>query len=33
MIEEDGHYRKTGIELITKQLVRISGPAAVGSSG
>ena len=26
MIEEDGHYRKTGIELITKALVRISGP-------
>jgi hemoglobin len=26
MIEEAGHYRKTGIELTKKQLVRISGP-------
>ena len=26
MIEEDGHYRKTGIELTKKALVRISGP-------
>lgn len=25
-VEEDGHYRKTGIELTKKQLVRISGP-------
>lgn len=25
-IEETGHYRKTGIELTKKQLVRISGP-------
>lgn len=25
-IEEAGHYRKTGIELTKKQLVRISGP-------
>ena len=24
--EEDAHYRKTGIELTKKQLVRISGP-------
>ena len=24
--EGDGHYRKTGIELTKKQLVRISGP-------
>ena len=26
LVEEDGHYRKTGIELTKKQLVRISGP-------
>ncbi len=26
MAEEDAHYRKTGIELTKKQLVRISGP-------
>ena len=26
MIEEAGHYRKTGVELTKKQLVRISGP-------
>ena len=26
MIEEDAHYRKTGIELTKKQLVRLSGP-------
>ena len=26
MIEEDGHYRKTGVELTKKQLVRLSGP-------
>ena len=26
LIEEDGHYRKTGVELTKKQLVRISGP-------
>lgn len=25
-VEEDGHYRKTGIDLTKKQLVRISGP-------
>ncbi len=25
-VESDGHYRKTGIELTKKQLVRISGP-------
>lgn len=25
MVEETGHYRKTGIELTKKQLVRISG--------
>ena len=24
-VEEDGHYRKTGIDLTKKQLVRISG--------
>ena len=24
--EEDAHYRKTGVELTKKQLVRISGP-------
>lgn len=26
MVEETGHYRKTGIEMTKKQLVRISGP-------
>ncbi len=26
LIEEDAHYRKTGIDLTKKQLVRISGP-------
>ena len=26
MIEESAHYRKTGIELTKKSLVRISGP-------
>ena len=26
MIEEDAHYRKTGVELTKKQLVRLSGP-------
>ncbi len=26
MVEETGHYRKTGIELTKQQLVRISGP-------
>ena len=26
MIEESSHYRKTGVELTKKQLVRISGP-------
>jgi heme-degrading monooxygenase HmoA len=26
MIEDASHYRKTGIELTKKQLVRISGP-------
>ena len=25
MVEEDGHYRKTGVELTKKQLVRLSG--------
>lgn len=25
MVEETGHYRKTGVELTKKQLVRISG--------
>ena len=26
MIEESGHYRKTGVEMTKKALVRISGP-------
>lgn len=26
MVEETGHYRKTGIELTKKQLVKLSGP-------
>ncbi len=26
MVEESGHYRKTGVELTKKALVRISGP-------
>lgn len=26
-VEEDAHYRKTGVELVKHQLVRISGPA------
>ena len=26
MVVETGHYRKTGIEMTKKQLVRISGP-------
>ena len=25
-VEEDAHYRKTGVELVKHQLVRISGP-------
>ena len=26
MVEESSHYRKTGVELTKKALVRISGP-------
>ena len=26
IVDGDGHYRKTGVELTKKQLVRISGP-------
>ena len=26
MVDESGHYRKTGIEMTKKQLVRLSGP-------